>query len=285
MENIWEESLFKEIYNVNTTEYKLGTPGIRVQTFCSSQSRKNWKSDKNSRRSNIIAFIILSGKQQFIYPDGSKKKISPGFFSIINLNSIDYELQTISDCAERYFILLEVNSTILHFLNEMFPGGLPAFQSPDPLKLQKCFENIRDEITRPDADDAYISSAAYRLFHEAMSQLPATSLPVPLLLAENYINNHYHEVTLSRAEIANAACVSISTLGKLFRTCKNTTIHESISAKRMENVKQLLAFSNKSISEIALECGFSYSYYLCREFQTKFKMTPSQYRKKTRLQR
>lgn len=285
MQNIWESNLFHETYDVNITPFKQGTNSLRVQTFCHSSTRYGWKNDSNSQRPNIIAFLILSGNQQMIFKDGTKIKISPGFFSIINLNNIDRDFLTISDTVERYFILLEVNSLTLNMLDEMFPSKLPAFQAAAPGKLKKCFEDIRDSITSNDADDSMISSYAYRLLHEAMNQLPASPLPESLLAALKYIDNHFQNQNLSRQDVAHAACVSISTLGNLFRKHLNSTIHDTISFKRMEKVRQLLKFSNKPIAEIAAECGFSYSYYLTREFQKKFSMTPSQYRNQNRLQR
>lgn len=285
MQNIWESNLFHETYDVNTTPFKQGTNALRVQTFCRSITRKGWKNDSSSQRQNIIAFLILSGNQQMIFEDGSKVKIHPGFFSIINLNAIDRDFLTISDIVDRYFILLEVNSLTLNMLNGMFPAGLPSFQSANPEKLQRCFENIRQNIISPTADDSLISSYAYMLLHEAMSQLPTSPLPDKLLAALNHIDNHFQEVNLSREDVAKAACVSISTLGNLFRKHLNTTICDTISQKRMDKVKQLLKFSNKPIAEIAIECGFSYSYYLTREFQKKFSLTPFQYRKQNRLQR
>lgn len=285
MQNVWEANLFHETYDVNTTPVRQGTNGLRVQTFCHSTTRRGWKNDSSSQRNNIIAFLILSGNQQMILKKGSISKVSAGFFSIINLNSIDKDFLTVSDTVERYFILLEINSMTLNLLNEMFPAGLPSFQSAEQEKLQKCFENIRKNIIAADADDSLISSCAYQLLHEAMSQLPTSPLPDTLLAALNYIDNHFQEINISREDVAKAACVSISTLGNLFRKHLKTTVHDTIVQKRMEKVRQLLRFSNKPIAEIAAECGFSYSYYLTREFQKKFNLTPFQYRKQNRLQR
>ena len=153
----------------------------------------------------------------------------------------------------------------------------------DPLKLQKCFENIRDELMKKNADDSRIGAAAYRLLHEAMIQLPENPLPEPLTLARNFIDNHFQDVHLmTREQIAKAACVSVSTLSSLFREYLDSTIWQTICSKRMESVKQLLTYSNKSIGEISQECGFSYPYYLAREFKKQFGMTPLEYRKHSR---
>ena len=282
MQKIWETSQFKEVYDTNTTSFELGSPGLRVQTFCHSFVYRGWRHSADLHRPNIIAFMILSGEQKLIRQDGSSEMVHDGYFSIINLNTIDVDFLTLSPCVERYFILLEINPLLQYTLKEMFPQGLPAFHAANPERLRKCFENIRQEITSREADDCRIGGAAYSLFHEAMKQLPTDPLPQPLMTALNYIDNHFHKIHLSREEIAAAARVSVSTLAGLFRKHLQSTIWRTIEQKRMDNVRQLLTFSNKSISEIAAACGFSYAYYLTREFRSRFNMTPSVYRKVSR---
>lgn len=282
MQKIWESSNFKEIYNVNTTPFESGFPTLRVQTFCHSVSYQNWKNGNGFSRPNIIAFLILSGNQQIIHSDGTKEKVGEGYFSMLNLNTIDVDFLTTGKKTERYFILFEINPLLSAILKEMFPAGLPSFNSPAPEKLKKLFENIRDAITENSAEDSRIGGAAYSLLHEVMTQLPANPLPVPLQLACSYIDNNFHRTHLSREEIARHSCVSISTLAAIFRKHLTTTIWQYISNKRMENVKQLLTYSNKPINEIAVLCGFSYSYYLTREFKSRFGITPFQYRRTSR---
>ena len=46
----------------------------------------------------------------------------------------------------------------------------------------------------------------------------------------------------------------------------------------MERVKELLAESNKTISEIAYELGFKYPHHLSRIFKKVIGITPNEYR-------
>ena len=253
-----------------------------MQTFCHSVSRKNWKHLIDPSRNGIIAFMILSGNQTVVSPDGSRREIGPGYFMAADLKTVQEAYITSSPRAERYFILLEKNSFLSKVLEEFFPGGLPAFQLPEPEILQKCFQDIRREILRRHVSDARIGAAAYRLLYEVSGQYPAEDQPPPLRLARNYIADHFHQAHLCREEIARVSCVSVSTLAGLFRKHLGKTIWEYISEQRMEKVRQLLIYSNKPIGEIAGECGFSYAYYLTREFRSNYGMTPSAYRKQNR---
>ena len=283
MQKVWESSQFKEIYHVNTTHYEPGTPSLRIQSFCHSVSYRPWIGKSDIPRSNIIVSMILSGEQKVTRMDGSEKIESKGYFTILDLSAPGQKFETISPSAERYFVLYEVNTLLKTLLKEMFPGGLPSFYAVDPEKFKQCFELIRDELSNNRADDSRIGAYAYQLLHEAMIQFPEDPLPKPVLIAKNFIDSNFRDPKLmTRKEIAKAACVSISTLTNLFHQHLKTTIWQAICDKRMENVKQLLTYSNSSVEEIARECGFNYAYYLAREFKKQFGMTPLEYRKQSR---
>ena len=283
MKKIWETAHFKEVYHVNTTHYVPGTPSLRIQNFCHSICYKSWVGTSDIPRSKIIASMILSGKQRITKANGEQQIESEGFFTMVNLKTPGQQFETVSDISERYFVLLEINETLQTLLKCMFPGGLPSFYAVNPEKLITCFEQIRDELSKKNADDSRIGAYAYQLLHEAMIQFPEKVFPKALIRAKDFIDNNFQNADLmTRKEIANAACVSVSTLTNLFREYLNISIWQAISEKRMENVKQLLTYSNNSIEEIAKECGFSYSYYLAREFKKQFGITPLEYRKKSR---
>ncbi|MBQ9501275.1 MAG: helix-turn-helix transcriptional regulator [Lentisphaeria bacterium] len=282
MQRVWESHQFREIYDANTTPFETDSPVIRVQTFCHSTSYRNWKSRNDLPSPGIIAFLILSGRQKRVRRAGGREEIGPGFFAMFDLRTLDSDFIAASEKVERYFILLDPNPLLRGLLGQMFPDGLPAFQAGQPERIRHCFEKIRDEITRPDAEDARIGGAAYTLLHEAMTQRPAEPLPEALLLAKRCIDDRFHECRLARADVARAARVSVSTLAALFRRHLNTTIWGEIRDRRMAKARQLLTFSNKPVSEIASECGFSYAYYLTREFRASCGMTPLAYRRASR---
>ena len=282
MQRVWESHQFREIYDANTTPFEADGPVIRVQTFCRSISYRNWKNRNDLPSPGIIAFLILSGRQKRVCAGDAPEEIGPGYFALFDLRKLDSDFIAVSEKVERYFILLEPNPLLRELLGRMFPDGLPAFQAGQPERIKRRFEEIRSRIVRSDADDAEIGGAAYALLHEVMTQRPAVTLPEPLLLAKHCIDNRFHECCLSRADIARASRVSISTLAALFRRHLGTTIWSEIRDRRMAKARQLLTFSNKPVSEIAAECGFSYAYYLTREFRASCGLTPLAYRRVSR---
>ena len=281
MKSIWEIPTAREIYHVNTSSYHPAVGGIRVQSFCHSFLYPDYK-NTNQSYPYLMAALILSGSEEVVTPDGDVIRRKPGWFKISDLNTSLRNVYSGKEILERYFILFEVNPLLRELLSQMFPESLPMFLSPAPERLRKCFEDVRDALSdgaKP--DDTLVVGMAFRLFMEAARQFPRSPVPAPLTMALRYIDNHFCESGLNRERVALASGVSISTLGKLFRVHLKTTIQEHIASLRMAKAKRMLSFSGEPVSVVAENCGFSYSYYLAREFKKRFGETPLNYRQKT----
>ena len=66
--------------------------------------------------------------------------------------------------------------------------------------------------------------------------------------------------------------------GDLVKRETGKSAQEYIQLAIMERVKELLAESNKTISEIAYELGFKYPHHLSRIFKKVIRITPNEYR-------
>lgn len=72
---------------------------------------------------------------------------------------------------------------------------------------------------------------------------------------------------------------SYSSLSSLFSKAEGRTIEKYVILQRIERVKELLVYGEKTISEIAWELGYSSSQYLSNQFKAETGFTPSQFRK------
>lgn len=94
----------------------------------------------------------------------------------------------------------------------------------------------------------------------------------------NFIENNYSR-QLTLPEIAAQFGISESSLTKKIKIFTNMTFKEYLTKTRIEAAKSLLISSEKSITEIAYECGYNNSNFFGDVFKKAVDMSPSSYRK------
>ena len=99
-------------------------------------------------------------------------------------------------------------------------------------------------------------------------------------IRSNYMNPQLDVNLISRRFGLNAAYAS-----HIFRQSTGIRLLDYIHNVRIEHITRLLAFTEKSLSEIALETGFSDQQGMSRVFRRYVKMSPTQYRKSHRTER
>lgn len=94
-------------------------------------------------------------------------------------------------------------------------------------------------------------------------------------LVIDYIHHHYVE-DLSVAKLAGIACISKSHFQRIFQSIVGVTVGDFIRRVRVhEAMHRLTADLHKSITDIALECGFSSSQNFSKIYKSYFGLTPS----------
>lgn len=96
-----------------------------------------------------------------------------------------------------------------------------------------------------------------------------------------YIGQHYGE-KLTLEELAAVGHVSRSKCCQIFRRFMGRTPIEYVNTYRLKLSRDLLAETEKSVTEIALACGFNHLSYFSRIFFRTFGATPSEYRAQIR---
>lgn len=104
-------------------------------------------------------------------------------------------------------------------------------------------------------------------------------LSKPVVLCIDYIYSHTHyRITIK--EVAEYLNLSVSYLSKLFKKEMGITFSQYILDVKIDKAKNLLRFSDYSISDIAYYLGFSNESHFIQVFQTRMGDTPNRYRKK-----
>jgi AraC family transcriptional regulator len=96
----------------------------------------------------------------------------------------------------------------------------------------------------------------------------------------DHIQGHLAD-PLDLEQLSAVACFSPFHFHRLFRVWMGETLQAFIHRLRLERAAQLLVFDQvRSISDIALECGFSSSSAFARAFKTAFGLSAGQWRKR-----
>jgi YesN/AraC family two-component response regulator len=94
-----------------------------------------------------------------------------------------------------------------------------------------------------------------------------------------YIHEHYSE-PVGREDIARYVGVSEGYLSRSFVLETGLSLIHYLTRYRIQQAKQALASSHKSVTEIAMETGFSDSNYFSRVFRQEVGVSPLAYRHK-----
>lgn len=104
--------------------------------------------------------------------------------------------------------------------------------------------------------------------------------PISVLLSEaiRYMQEHSGE-ELSRDEIARRACLSPAHFSRVVRQKFGYSFTELLARMRVDRARELLRLSEKSLAEIATECGFADQSYFTKVFQRYTGQTPREFRR------
>ncbi len=95
--------------------------------------------------------------------------------------------------------------------------------------------------------------------------------------AKEYINEHYAEA-ISVKDVADAVCISESYFKSLFKKSSGYSYSEYLTAVRMDQAKNLLNRTEKSVTEIALDVGFHTPTSFSSLFKRETGHTPTQFK-------
>lgn len=99
-----------------------------------------------------------------------------------------------------------------------------------------------------------------------------------LQIMMQYIHDHYPE-ELTLEEIAAAASVSKSGALQTFQSGIRVSPVSYLIQYRLSRAAEQLSTTEKPVSTIAEETGFSSAGYFCRKFKERYQMSPNEYRR------
>ena len=100
----------------------------------------------------------------------------------------------------------------------------------------------------------------------------------------DYLRDHLDK-PLKLEDLAKVACFSEYHFHRVFGAMTGETLNDFTNRLRLEKAARLLRYSEQSLTEIALDCGFSSSATFSRAFRSGYDTSPSQFRKSGEIKR
>lgn len=166
-------------------------------------------------------------------------------------------------------ILIHAFSQIMYYYNEY----LTKKTSKSDMSL-----TIINSIEKANDIDQLITNA-YLLIDEIVDLTKDEEIKNNqyIRFASNYIiSNLDHKITLDI--VSNQMNISSKYLSKLFKKELNISFKDYLVKKRIEKAKKMLLYTDKSISDIALEVGINNSNNFIAFFKNYTKITPNKFR-------
>lgn len=132
--------------------------------------------------------------------------------------------------------------------------------------------------------ELYIKHSLLQIFHLLLQNSEPTTLPVPntkIIIIKNvmdYVKENYSE-QISLQDLADHVHISKEYLCRVFTIMSDNSPVEYLNRYRIRQSADMLIHTDKSISDIALSCGFNNSSYYNKLFLRYLGYTPSEYRK------
>lgn len=215
-----------------------------------------------------VLFIPAFKEHTFIYPFSQDVKRTVLYISTEQLNW--YFNEDFKD---------EINNL---FINKHLQLSRKSFSN-----LSNIFEKIQFEKYSLDNMSELLTKAYFfeliiylircqRYTHNINQKTNLSNITIGEIV--NFIENNYSR-QLTLPEIAAQFGISESSLTKKIKIFTNMTFKEYLTKTRIEEAKSLLISSEKSITEIAYECGYNNSNFFGDVFKKAVGMSPSSYRK------
>lgn len=230
-------------------------------------------------------FILPFDEETRMVVDGSTMMTSPGKIAALSPGIRHHEV--FSGTTPRY-IAVFIDDSFFNaqlkeykidsdhrFVNECYPP------SPQLLPLLRLFMTEADGMGH--GAEAVLHGLALGICHHiirSVFEIPEQPDRIAERIEIGKTLEHIHihlGRKLSVAELAGVAHMSVSYFTRVFKQETGETPLAYLKRVRMDRVKKLLMAGGKSITEIALECGFGSSAYLSASFGRMYGMTPTDY--------
>lgn len=241
-------------------------------------NQNDWKRDFYAPRESDGVVLFTEGEIEYTFAD--KTIIAKKGDLLLLPGNIPYSGKKYSE---------QVSFFVIDF-KTMAKNDFEKFGAPCAIKCEEYDKTLSEfskalEIWKKQTFSTMflLKSALYSLLGTSYPKEIKTNTTSPIEEILSYIGENISDTELSVKKICENFFISESQLRRNFHKSAGVGPNEYISTLRINKAKSELSYSEKSISAISIECGFSSQYYFSRCFHSSTGMTPSKYRHLTKI--
>ena len=217
--------------------------------------------------------------EYLVSQEGRHYHLNPGDILILCPGGQYYrENQGISPVKKKVIMLN--NSPLISILhNHSVLNGMAVIRCTDPAAVEAYFDQVRDLIVLPGADEKFeraFPNTIFSLFTELIVQCGKNNISNSFEDQLKQLNMFAPDLTLE--QMAEHFKTGKRTLSRMFVKQLNLSPIQYVISMRMKYAAQLLRSNNLSIREIAEECGYRDTSFFIAEFKKYFQKTPLEFR-------
>ena len=280
--------------NLAGTALKLPLASRIASIRSQSASRISWHS-----HDCFEMLLLMDGSTAYEFSDNTTVELPGGHFMVIPPGMQHRGLHDVRRPVRLSGIMFDplrkgaakhtpFTESDLQWLNSQFVTGVR--------QVRRMSSELRTQVKSIPADFANLDLssnsivASLRLtvcsiLLEAAKQLGSTRTFEPKQAVQStiaFMESHLAD-TNSIEKVAEAVHCSRAKLFEIFKDATGMTPNDYWLRLRIDRAQQMLTSSNKSITEIAMDCGFSTSQYFSSVFRKYSGVSPTHYRETERL--
>ncbi len=274
-------------YDLTLSERDNTIPNAKLLYISTAKYGGDWHSVPHTH-SCVELFFVVGGKGQFDI-EGTCYTVKTDDMVIINPNVNHTE--TSLDASPLEYIVLGVEGLELAADQESpAPFRIVSFHgagSDIQLYLRSILREIEGKNTGYEIIcQNFLDILIIRLLRRttlAPSQTSAVIAAKEAAIAKRYIDSHFKE-NISLETLVDVTHVNKYHLVHTFRREYGISPISYMLSLRIKEAKHLLRTTDHSLSHIALVCGFSSPSYFSQRFRLAEKLSPAQYRQKSKAE-
>ncbi len=236
---------------------------------------------------NTHEIYYLENGSQTYYMYGKEYRISGGDIVFIPAGAEHHAIR--DDRTKEYSrVLVEVHDSFIPeelkaAKDKCFELVVFSAQAQDKPEIHNLFFALNDEYCLSDEFSAFnMAGILGSIFSFAVRKsLPKDENPVvhpSIQTAVKFIEANYKN-DVSLETVAYECGFSREHLSRLFKKEMSVCFQDYVLSVKLKNAKRLLATTELSVLQVALECGFNNSGYFSHIFKENSLISPSEYRK------